>query len=302
MRVRQRGQSVFHDVPSAVVVVSSDDCRQLAAAAALRRSRRAPEASAARRRRADAWPSREACLADPVASGVRPRRDRRRSAWPSRSLRQRVAAGEHAVRIERLRPAAATASASASAAPGQRAPHGAAGVARGTASAQRGSSARRRRGQALLEQRRGACAVAAHGRRSGAPGASAARSSRCACASSASRTPPRQATARAAQAPAMQAGRGGAASSAAAVGVGARRSAARSARVTSVSWPTPLTTGIGAARHRAHHPLVVEGPEVLERPAAAAEDQGVDFVAPCRQVAIAGTAPPARRRPAPGSG
>jgi hypothetical protein len=50
-----------------------------------------------------------------------------------------------------------------------------------------------------------------------------------------------------AAAPAVGPGRRpqGAASSAAAVGVGARRSAARSARVTSVSWPTPHTTGSG---------------------------------------------------------
>ena len=35
--------------------------------------------------------------------------------------------------------------------------------------------------------------------------------------------------------------------SAAAEGVGARRSAAKSARVTSLSWPTPTTTGNGDA-------------------------------------------------------
>jgi len=41
---------------------------------------------------------------------------------------------------------------------------------------------------------------------------------------------------------------GGAASSAAAVGVGARKSAARSARVTSVSCPTPQTNGMADRR------------------------------------------------------
>ena len=42
--------------------------------------------------------------------------------------------------------------------------------------------------------------------------------------------------------------RSGATISAAAVGVGARRSAAKSAMVKSVSWPTPLITGMVQAR------------------------------------------------------
>ena len=67
--------------------------------------------------------------------------------------------------------------------------------------------------------------------------------------------------------------RSGAATSAAAVGVGARRSAAKSAMVKSVSWPTPLMTGIGQAREGAGHDLFVERPQIFDAAAAAADDQ-----------------------------
>jgi hypothetical protein len=71
--------------------------------------------------------------------------------------------------------------------------------------------------------------------------------------------------------------RGSAASSAAAVGVGARRSAhTKSAMVKSVSWPTPLTSGTGLRRDRAGELLVVEGPQVLHRAAAAHQQDHVD--------------------------
>src|SRR5882757_3734325 len=48
--------------------------------------------------------------------------------------------------------------------------------------------------------------------------------------------------------PSSSSARSGLTSSAAAVGVGARRSAAKSAMVKSVSWPMPVTTGTGHAR------------------------------------------------------
>ncbi len=48
-----------------------------------------------------------------------------------------------------------------------------------------------------------------------------------------------------------------------------------SAIVKSISWPTPLTTGMRAGVDGARHALVVEGPQVLERAAAARQDQHV---------------------------
>ena len=65
-------------------------------------------------------------------------------------------------------------------------------------------------------------------------------------------------------------------SSAAADGVGARTSATKSAIVTSVSWPTAEMTGTGDARDRARDDLLVERPEILDRSAAAADDDDVD--------------------------
>ena len=64
--------------------------------------------------------------------------------------------------------------------------------------------------------------------------------------------------------------------SAAADGVGARRSATKSAIVTSVSWPTAEMTGTGDSGDRARDDLLVERPEVFDRAAAAADDDDVD--------------------------
>ena len=64
--------------------------------------------------------------------------------------------------------------------------------------------------------------------------------------------------------------------SAAADGVGARRSATKSAMVTSVSWPTAEITGTGAAGDRPRHDLLVERPQIFDRSAAAADDHDVD--------------------------
>ena len=90
---------------------------------------------------------------------------------------------------------------------------------------------------------------------------------------------------------------GGAASSAAAVGVGARTSAAKSASVKSVSWPTPHTSGTGLRDDRAREALIVEGPEVLDRPAAAAAGSGVDLGAPARAARSRRRAPPGASAP-----
>ena len=64
--------------------------------------------------------------------------------------------------------------------------------------------------------------------------------------------------------------------SAAADGVGARRSATKSAIVKSISWPTAEITGTGRGRDRAGHELLVERPEILDRAAAAPDDDDVD--------------------------
>ena len=66
-------------------------------------------------------------------------------------------------------------------------------------------------------------------------------------ASSRARAAPRDRRARARASCARSASRSGLAAAAAAVGVAARRSATKSAIVKSVSWPTPLTTGMAEA-------------------------------------------------------
>ena len=92
----------------------------------------------------------------------------------------------------------------------------------------------------------------------------------------------------------------GSTSSAAAVGVGARWSAAKSAMVKSVSWPTPTTTGMRAGADRARQRLLVELPQVLDRAAAAHQQQHVALGARvARRASIAAMRSAARRRPAP---
>ena len=61
------------------------------------------------------------------------------------------------------------------------------------------------------------------------------------------------------------------------MGVGARASATKSQIVKSVSCPTPETTGSADACTAARDDLLVERPQVLDRPAAARDDQHVDF-------------------------
>ena len=101
-------------------------------------------------------------------------------------------------------------------------------------------------------------------------------------------------------------------SSAAAVGVAARTSAAKSVSVTSTSCPTPLTTGTGVRDDRAHDALVVERPEVLQRPATAREDRHGRAPRPparsresrrraSRSAAARGRSTPPSRRPGPGT-
>ncbi len=64
--------------------------------------------------------------------------------------------------------------------------------------------------------------------------------------------------------PAPQSARTGTAISAAAVGVGARRSAAKSVNVVSVSWPTAEISGDFTGSGGADHDFLVEAPEVLK--------------------------------------
>ena len=64
--------------------------------------------------------------------------------------------------------------------------------------------------------------------------------------------------------------------SAAADGVGARRSATKSAIVTSVSWPTAEITGTATEHDRPRHDFLVERPQVLNRASAPADDDDVD--------------------------
>ena len=71
----------------------------------------------------------------------------------------------------------------------------------------------------------------------------------------------------------------GTTSSAAPEGVGARTSATRSAMVKSISWPTPRHYRQRAGEYRPGDDFLVERPEVLERAAAAREDQHVAFPA-----------------------
>ena len=194
-----------------------------------------------------------------AADRARRRRDRRATraagAARARRARERALQARAAPRVDRARGAA----------PGAR----------------RGRRARR---CASSIERRGRAAPASA---PAAPGAARSRSSRCASRSRPLRVRRRSAARCASSALERRPRRAARTSSAAAVGVGARRSAARSASVTSVSWPTPLTTGIGVARDRAHDALVVEGPQVLERAAAAAHDQHVDLGAAPPPVAIA---------------
>ena len=76
------------------------------------------------------------------------------------------------------------------------------------------------------------------------------------------------------------AARSGATSAAAAVGVAARASATKSQIVKSVSCPTADTTGSAESSTARATALLVERPQVLDRAAAAPDDQHVDF-APC---------------------
>ena len=64
---------------------------------------------------------------------------------------------------------------------------------------------------------------------------------------------------------------------AAAVGVGARTSATKSQIVKSVSWPTPDTTGSADSNTARATGLLVERPQVLDRAAAARDDQHIDL-------------------------
>ena len=64
--------------------------------------------------------------------------------------------------------------------------------------------------------------------------------------------------------------------SAAADGVGARRSATKSAIVTSTSWPTAEMTGTGQAAMARASDLLVERPQIFDRSAAAPDDDHVD--------------------------
>jgi hypothetical protein len=84
-------------------------------------------------------------------------------------------------------------------------------------------------------------------------------------------------------------------------GRGRAQVGARSAMVTSVSCPTPHTSGTGLC-HGAHQLLVVEGPQVLQRPATAHQQQGVDLGTPAGQLQRSLQCGRALRRPAPGLG
>jgi hypothetical protein len=61
--------------------------------------------------------------------------------------------------------------------------------------------------------------------------------------------------------------------------------------VKSVSWPMPVTTGIGCSGDGARDALVVEGPQVLERAAAAGEDQHVALGARAAEIERRGRSP-----------
>ena len=112
------------------------------------------------------------------------------------------------------------------------------------------------------------------GARLDAPGAAPSRPTACAAYSSRRRISRETQRAHSATRPSSSA-RDGLASSAAAVGVGARWSAAKSAMVKSVSWPTPTTTGIGQARMARATASSLNCPEVLDRAAAAHQQQHV---------------------------
>ncbi len=57
------------------------------------------------------------------------------------------------------------------------------------------------------------------------------------------------------------------------------RRAAKSAMVKSISWPTPVTTGMAAAADGARHALVVEAPQVFDGTAAARHDDHIAVTA-----------------------
>ena len=138
-----------------------------------------------------------------------------------------------------------------------------------------------------------------------APGARRARRARCgapraAGADRAGRAPARRADAALAQQAALsppsrrlpqssvsasRSARTGTAISAAAVGVGARRSEAKSISVVSVSWPTAEISGMRAGGGGAHHDLLVEGHQVLERCRRRARRSARRAAAPARPAA-----------------
>ena len=91
----------------------------------------------------------------------------------------------------------------------------------------------------------------------------------------------------------------GATSSAAAEGVAPRRSAARSATVVSVSWPTPVTTGSRVARIARASASLLNAMQVLERTAATHEQDHVGVANPVGAVQARGRVFPRRRLPAP---
>ena len=97
--------------------------------------------------------------------------------------------------------------------------------------------------------------------------------------------------------------RTGTAISAAAVGVGARRSAAWSISVVSVSCPTAEISGIGDCGRGADDLFLVERPQVLDRAAAARNDQQVGTRLDRRKASDrVGDAAPPRPRPGPATG
>ena len=67
-------------------------------------------------------------------------------------------------------------------------------------------------------------------------------------------------------------------SSAAALGVGARTSATKSAMVKSTSWPTPEIVGTGDRAMVRATRFVVEAPQILDRAAAARDDDRVEVI------------------------
>ena len=135
-----------------------------------------------------------------------------------------------------------------------------------------------------------------------APGAARTPSSACMAYCEPAAHLARQPARAVAQARREQSSRDGLASSAAAVGVGARRSAAKSAMVKSVSCPTPTTTGMRDGADGARQRLLVELPQVLDRAAAAHEEQHVALGARARPPRASRRCARPRLRPAPAPG